>query len=522
MKRLFLLIPSTATFSEGDVLIGSIHDFDEATVYLVIGTRVAKPQRDVGALDSRPIGCVSSKPIVGRSEGNLRLDASHSPPLLVEPRSCEQKTVFVFETPSLDRLYLLRDDDDDVRRGDVAFSLALINSRREEFSQPEEFSYRIRFLFLGVIRFLLLLLSFPANLFVNISSSWSGLPGLLSMSKLGLVRLSHKDAINHSNPKSLKAKLQKGNLIFSIGIDVIIGIVILKFLCLGDNDVSSTVANRIVTGAATTIRNLTELLTWFEDAPGGLKLNEDLNRFLKDFFLYLITIWSGYLRDVVRPCLPYVIYFIGLSGMMGFSVVVTLCGDLLSILTLHVYCFYVFAAKIYSLQVYALISLWRLFTGKKWNILRRRVDSFQYDKNQLLLGTLLFTILVFLLPTVAVYYLLFTMIRLAVLVLHSLANWLLYVIVNFPVYSLLLWLVDPKQLPSGIRIELLESSQSQINVYLESQSIGFLGALTYASKRSSEDNPTRQNITEFLTSLLRGYVVYPWTGYLRNKVDKEA
>ena len=51
--------------------------------------------------------------------------------------------------------------------------------------------------------------------------------------------------------------------------------------------------------------------------------------------------------------------------------------------------------------------------------------------------------------------------------LHSLANWLLYVIVNFPVYSLLLWLVDPKQLPSGIRIELLESSQSQINVYLE-------------------------------------------------------
>ena len=45
--------------------------------------------------------------------------------------------------------------------------------------------------------------------------------------------------------------------------------------------------------------------------------------------------------------------------------------------------------------------------GKKYNVLRDRLDSCDYDLDQLLLGTILFTLLFFLIPTVIVYYMLF-------------------------------------------------------------------------------------------------------------------
>jgi hypothetical protein len=49
--------------------------------------------------------------------------------------------------------------------------------------------------------------------------------------------------------------------------------------------------------------------------------------------------------------------------------------------------------------------------GKKWNILRERVDSCQYDITQLLVGTTIFTILLFILPTIAMYMLVFFYLR---------------------------------------------------------------------------------------------------------------
>lgn len=46
--------------------------------------------------------------------------------------------------------------------------------------------------------------------------------------------------------------------------------------------------------------------------------------------------------------------------------------------------------------------------GKKWNVLRQRTDSYAYDVDQLFLGTLLFTVSAFLLPTVLTYAALFS------------------------------------------------------------------------------------------------------------------
>lgn len=49
-------------------------------------------------------------------------------------------------------------------------------------------------------------------------------------------------------------------------------------------------------------------------------------------------------------------------------------------------------------------------TGKRKNVLRNRIDSWDYDLDQLLLGTILFTLITFLFPTVLVYYALFALV----------------------------------------------------------------------------------------------------------------
>lgn len=44
------------------------------------------------------------------------------------------------------------------------------------------------------------------------------------------------------------------------------------------------------------------------------------------------------------------------------------------------------SCRLYCLKICGLSSLWRLFRGKKWNVLRQRVDSCSYDLDQVLGG----------------------------------------------------------------------------------------------------------------------------------------
>jgi phosphatidylinositol N-acetylglucosaminyltransferase subunit Q len=48
--------------------------------------------------------------------------------------------------------------------------------------------------------------------------------------------------------------------------------------------------------------------------------------------------------------------------------------------------------------------------GKRYNVLRDRVDSWDYSIDQLVLGTMLFTLIAFLAPTIIVYYALFALV----------------------------------------------------------------------------------------------------------------
>lgn len=142
---------------------------------------------------------------------------------------------------------------------------------------------------------------------------------------------------------------------------------------------------------------------------------------------------------------------------------IALFSDLVSILTVHIYSFYIASARIFNWQLTIIISLFHLFRGKKRNVLRNRIDSCDYDLDQLLLGTILFTVLFFLLPTVVVFYLTFASARMLIISLKAALDTCLAFLNHFPLFALMLRVKDSRRLPGGIRFELREEYDKSNN-----------------------------------------------------------
>jgi len=97
---------------------------------------------------------------------------------------------------------------------------------------------------------------------------------------------------------------------------------------------------------------------------------------------------------------------------------------------------------------------------KKRNVLKKRIDSCNYHIDQLLLGTLLFCILVFLLPTTGIYYLFFVSARIIILSLHGFIAICLVIGNHLPFLQLLLYFTRSKLLSGGVRFELCLSDDN--------------------------------------------------------------
>lgn len=250
------------------------------------------------------------------------------------------------------------------------------------------------------------------------------------------------------------------NSLWLVANDVIIGIALGSYIIDNAGYVAYQI-NNILSGW--TVEGLRDMISWLMDWPAGLKLNNELAVFLGDLFLWVIDYWRGngyfcvrsasVLTSVaecvssLRPYLPHVIYFVGFSSFAGATMPIALFSDLLSLLTVHIYCFYTASARIFHWQLTIIVSLFHLFRGKKHNVLRNRIDSCDYDLDQLLLGTILFTLLFFLLPTVIVFYLTFTSARVAIISLKASLDTLLACLNHFPLFALMLRAKDSRRLP---------------------------------------------------------------------------
>ncbi|KAJ9651016.1 pig-Q [Neophaeococcomyces mojaviensis] len=246
------------------------------------------------------------------------------------------------------------------------------------------------------------------------------------------------------------------NSLWLVANDVIIGIALGSFINENADATSDFIADVL---NKYTIDGLRDTIRWLMSYPGGLKLNTELAAFLGDLFLWVIENWSVSSRLLILPYLPKIVYVIGFSSFAGATMPIAIFSDLLSLMTVHIYSFYIASARIFNWQLSIIVSLFHLFRGKKRNVLRNRIDNCDYDLDQLLLGTILFTLLFFLLPTVIVFYLTFAVARMSIITLKATLDTCLACLNHFPLFALLLKIKDSKRLPGGVHFQLLESPQ---------------------------------------------------------------
>ncbi|KAK3828960.1 MAG: N-acetylglucosaminyl transferase component-domain-containing protein [Benniella sp.] len=242
------------------------------------------------------------------------------------------------------------------------------------------------------------------------------------------------------------------NSMWLVANDIIIGVALGSFLISNREYMGEVLERYVKDYTIDTISGVLEWLTHKTEYPAGLKLNPELNPFLGQLFKWLMEIWADFIISL-RPTIPTVINVIGFSGVFGATMSLSLISDLLAFTTIHIYWFYMVAARIFHWQLTILYSLFNLFRGKKRNTLRHRIDSCDYDLDQLLLGTILFTLLTFLFPTIVVYYLTFALSRVVVIGMQATMEIVLACLNHFPLFAMMLRIKDPHRLPGGIRLE---------------------------------------------------------------------
>ncbi|KAI0886990.1 Gpi1-domain-containing protein [Annulohypoxylon maeteangense] len=262
------------------------------------------------------------------------------------------------------------------------------------------------------------------------------------------------DSVTTSHPDYIRFY----NSLWLVANDVIMGIALGSYIIDNAEWVADTISMLL---GRYTIDALQSSISWLMGWPAGLKLNSELALFLGDLFLWVIDYWSSCIQTL-QPLLPHIVWFIGFSSFGGASMPIALFSDLLSVLTIHIYSFYLASARIFHWQLTILLSLFQLFRGKKYNVLRNRVDACDYDLDQLLVGTILFTLLFFLLPTVVVFYLNFALARMVIISFKAIFDTLLSCLNHFPLFALMLRAKDPRRLPGGIRFELRDTPDRHV------------------------------------------------------------
>jgi hypothetical protein len=180
---------------------------------------------------------------------------------------------------------------------------------------------------------------------------------------------------------------------------------------------------------------LRQSMEWLENFPIGFKLNEKLTENMGREMQSFISIHERFVGQAVSGSPGYVQHALALillvTGVtLGGSGLVALLFDLFRIATVHISVVAACFRNIYRSELYMLAALWRLFRGKKRNVLRKRTDTMAYDSMQLLLGTILFAIALFLFTTVLVYHTFFAVLNLAAALLSA-SFFMVYLLIQF-------------------------------------------------------------------------------------------
>ncbi|KAI5952541.1 gpi1 [Candida jiufengensis] len=281
--------------------------------------------------------------------------------------------------------------------------------------------------------------------------------------------------INNSNYINLYNSLW---LIFN---DILLGWSIYTILVTRQEKIFNFIDSTILD--KTLFKDMMSLITWVSSKhPAGFKLNTDLGQFFGELYIWTIMFWKNHVQSLTIFQNKSTLLFISknLCFYGGASFFICFLIDLISLLTFHIFAFYCCAAKVYKRQIEIIKSLFQLFRGKKYNVLRNRIDNLNnyetgdiFEIDQLLLGTLLFMIMIFLLPTSFAFYLMFSIIHIITLMIYNLLE-NITIILNFtPIFVCLLKFKNSKRLQGGIKFEFVKNENNISFLNLSNKSLTY-------------------------------------------------
>ncbi len=191
--------------------------------------------------------------------------------------------------------------------------------------------------------------------------------------------------------------------------------------------------------------------------PVGFKPNPNLDNFLGNFLLDIISMWN-YITTELTGIEYAITQYIALSGCLGFSILMAIVHDYLFLASFHIFILYTGFSAIYKFILQMASTLFRVFKGKKYNVLRKRDDQNEFQIQELYLGVLLISLIIFLTPTIAMYYYMcFIYIIVNILIDQIILLNLQCIATNFPLYLLIKALFAPKSLPNSFTIRIVEN-----------------------------------------------------------------
>lgn len=206
-------------------------------------------------------------------------------------------------------------------------------------------------------------------------------------------------------------------------------------------------------------------LRWLDDWPGGLKLNTELSAFYTDMYSGLVSLFRAMVLSPLLSALPSLILYAGqASKVLGLSGTICLLSDMLTLSTMHITALHTLSRTQYRATLHLLSFLLFLFRGKKRNILlgsrSGSSSAASYELDQLLLGTILFTLVLFLSPTIIVYHALFASAKFTQEVLvGGILGAGVKSLNALPLFSVLLLLKDKQRVPGGVVLESLHDEE---------------------------------------------------------------
>lgn len=244
-----------------------------------------------------------------------------------------------------------------------------------------------------------------------------------------------RHTVIYKHHKEWQAINSKGVSFINIVLDRILGVILMLALFM----LLSHPGDFLIQISHEIIDHLYSLLKVLEGSPIGLKLNIQLNNFFLDCFKYHIQLWSTFL-DLIEPVVRQLFLMVGVLGCLGFTYQLALLADLISIVGLHAHCFYVYTRVLYNVEKRGLTVLWQVVRGKRYNVLKKRIESHNYMNGQLYLATIFFSAILFLFPTTLVYYIVFATLKFLTISTVTILDFFRGQLISFPIKTSLKWL----------------------------------------------------------------------------------